>query len=86
MESPTCVTANGTFADRDKRLVSFALTRVRLQCSRMSSHRTPEQQSPSFLAGHAPAVECYSSKIGITPSLPANFQFHLQGAWRTGPF
>lgn len=38
MESLTCVTANGTFADRDKRLVSFALTRVRLQCSRMSSH------------------------------------------------
>lgn len=38
MESLTCVAANGTFADRDKRLVSFALTRVRLQCSRMSSH------------------------------------------------
>ena len=28
VESLTCVTANGTFADRDKRLVSFALTRV----------------------------------------------------------
>lgn len=38
MELLTCVTANEAFADRDKRLVSFALTRVRLQCSRMSSH------------------------------------------------
>lgn len=54
MESLTCVTANGTFADRDKRLISFALTRVRLQCSRMSSHRAREQHFPRSSSGYAP--------------------------------
>lgn len=71
-----CVTANETFADRDKRLVSFALTRVRLQCGRMSSHRMPGQQFPSSSRDMAPVVECYNSKIGTTPSMPSNFQFY----------
>lgn len=81
-----CVTANEAFADRDKRLVSFALTRVRLQCGRMSSHRMPGQQFPSSSRDMPPVVECYNSKIGTTPSLPSNFQFYLHPAWRTGRF
>lgn len=86
MELLTCLTANGAFADRDKRLVSFALTRVR--CNAAGCHHI-ERQSNSFprsLRDMPPVVECYSSKIGITPSLPSHFHFYIHGAWRTGPF